>query len=445
MDKLVDWLMNILAPKAQKIFNHPYIAGISSAMTKILPFILAGDIIYIYNVFYNFFPILPDANFLLMFTFRMLGLVTAFMVGHQILEKLELPQYSVIGGVSSVLVFLAFIKPAFDGVATATFDFGRFGPTGMFVSLVAGLMTAAIFHLFASMHILENNDSIPVFIQEWVRNTIPVFVSVAIATALGYFANLDVYSIIQTIFSAIGTFLQSLPGYVLLSFLQAFFFTLGVSPWVWGAIRNPVFAAAIAANIAAVAAGQAPQYIVTYEVMFTIGLITLGGQGSPLPLIVMMLRSKSKKLRQFAKVTIGPEIFNISEPVMYGLPIVFNPILMIPMWINSIIGPLLLWAIFRLGLLSIPAISLQTGSLPAPITTVLMCQDWRASSGTCSSSPCMRSSGTPSTRPLRRRPSQMRKLQRTQRQLERWQFRHDVCKPGKVGRRATRCVDALAC
>ena len=171
MDKLVDWLMNILAPKAQKIFNHPYIAGISSAMTKILPFILAGDIIYIYNVFYNFFPILPDANFLLMFTFRMLGLVTAFMVGHQILEKLELPQYSVIGGVSSVLVFLAFIKPAFDGVATATFDFGRFGPTGMFVSLVAGLMTAAIFHLFASMHILENNDSIPVFIQEWVRNT----------------------------------------------------------------------------------------------------------------------------------------------------------------------------------------------------------------------------------------------------------------------------------
>ena len=249
----------------------------------------------------------------------------------------------------------------------------------------------------------------------------------------------------ETFFDALGGLIESNLGKEGREKLQAFFFTLGVSPWVWGAIRNPVFAAAIAANIAAVAAGQAPQYIVTYEVMFTIGLITLGGQGSPLPLIVMMLRSKSKKLRQFAKVTIGPEIFNISEPVMYGLPIVFNPILMIPMWINSIIGPLLLWAIFRLGLLSIPAISLQTGSLPAPITTVLMCQDWRASSGTCSSSPCMRSSGTPSTRPLRRRPSQMRKLQRTQRQLERWQFRHDVCKPGKVGRRATRCVDALAC
>jgi PTS system cellobiose-specific IIC component len=377
MQKFVDWLTNVLAPKSQKIFNQPYIAGISSAMTKILPFILAGSIIYIYQVFHSFFPVLPDASFLLVFSFRMLGLITAFMVGQQILEKLDLPQFSIIGGITSILVFLAFIKPTLDGVKTATFDFGRFGPTGMFVSLVAGLMVAAIFHLFANMHILENNDTVPVFIQEWIRNTIPVFVSIVIATALSYFLNLDVYSIIQSFFAPIGNFLQSLPGFVLLSFLQAFFFTLGVSPWVWGAIRNPVFAVAIAANIAAVEAGQQPMYIVTYEVMFTIGLISLGGQGSPLPLIVMMLKSKSKKLRQFAKVTIGPEIFNISEPVMYGLPIVFNPILMIPMWINSIVGPLLIWAVFRLHLLNIPAISLQTGSLPAPITTVMICQDWR--------------------------------------------------------------------
>ena len=172
-------------------------------------------------------------------------------------------------------------------------------------------------------------------------------------------------------------FLQSFPGFVLLAFLQSFFFTLGISPWVWGAVRTPVFAAGIAANIEAVAAGLAPQYIVTYEVMFTIGLLTLGGQGSPLPLVVMMLRSKSKKLRQFARVTVGPAIFNISEPIMYGLPIVFNPIMMIPMWINPIVGSCLLWVIFRTGLLNIPAISLQTGSLPAPITTVMICQDWR--------------------------------------------------------------------
>lgn len=378
MKKFIEWLTNVLAPKAQKFFSKPYIAGVSSAMTKILPFILAGSIVYIYGVFQSFLPdILPNLTFLLIFSFRMLGLITAFYVAHQIMEKLEFPQFSIIAGMTSLLVFLMFIKPELDGINTALFQFGRFGPTGLFVSIAAGVLTALFFHLFAKLHILENNDTVPVFVQEWIRNTIPVFVTLSLAYVLCYMVDVDVYQIIMDLFAPISGFLQSFPGFVLLAFLQAFFFTLGVSPWVWGAVRTPVFAAAIAANIAAVEAGLAPQYIVTYEVMFTIGLLTLGGQGSPLPLVAMMLKSKSKKLRQFAAVTIGPAIFNISEPIMYGLPVVFNPIMMIPMWINSIAGSCLLWGIFRMGLLNIPAISLQTGSLPAPITTVMMCQDWR--------------------------------------------------------------------
>ncbi|MBQ6217234.1 MAG: PTS sugar transporter subunit IIC [Erysipelotrichaceae bacterium] len=378
MQKFIDWLTNVLAPKAQKFFNKPYIAGVSSAMTKVLPFILAGSIVYVYGVFQGFFPtVLPNLTFLLIFSFRMLGLITSFYVGHQIMEKLEMPQYSIIAGITSILMFIMFIKPEMEGIATATFQFGRFGPTGMFVSIAAGVLVALVFHLIGKLHILEDNDTVPVFIQEWIRNTIPVFLSVCVGYTLSYGLNLDVYQIIMNLFAPISNFLQSFPGFVLLAFLQSFFFTLGISPWVWGAVRTPVFAAGIAANIEAVAAGLAPQYIVTYEVMFTIGLLTLGGQGSPLPLVVMMLRSKSKKLRQFARVTVGPAIFNISEPIMYGLPIVFNPIMMIPMWINPIVGSCLLWVIFRTGLLKIPAISLQTGSLPAPITTVMICQDWR--------------------------------------------------------------------
>lgn len=378
MQKFINWLTDVLAPKAQKFFSKPYIAGVSSAMLKILPFILAGSIVYIYGVFQGFFPtVLPNLTFLLIFSFRMLGLITVFFVAQQIMEKLNYPQYGSIAGITAILMFLMFIKPELEGIATATFQFGRFGPTGLFVSIVAGVVTALFFHGFAALHILENNDTLPVFIQEWIRNTIPVFVTLTCGYVLCYIVNVDVYQIIMNIFAPISSFLQSFPGFVLLSFLQVFFFTLGVSPWVWGAIRTPVFAAGIAANIAAAEAGLAPQYIVTYEVMFTIGLLTLGGQGSPLPLVAMMLKSKSKKLRQFAAVTIGPAIFNISEPIMYGLPVVFNPIMMIPMWINSIVGSCLLWVVFKLHLLNIPAISLQTGSLPAPFTTVMICQDWK--------------------------------------------------------------------
>ena len=208
MQKFIDWLTNVLAPKAQKFFNKPYIAGVSSAMTKVLPFILAGSIVYVYGVFQGFFPtVLPNLTFLLIFSFRMLGLITAFYVGHQIMEKLEMPQYSIIAGITSILMFIMFIKPEMDGIATATFQFGRFGPTGMFVSIAAGVLVAIVFHLIGKLHILEDNDTVPVFIQEWIRNTIPVFLSVCVGYTLSYGLNLDVYQIIMNLFAPISNFL----------------------------------------------------------------------------------------------------------------------------------------------------------------------------------------------------------------------------------------------
>ncbi len=381
MKKFIDWLTNSFAPSAQKFFARPYIAGVSSAMVKVLPFILTGSLIYIYQIFVGFFPsVFPDLTILLKFSFRMLGLITAFLVPQQTMEKLGYKNYAINAGITGVLVFLVFMNPQFDesGLSTITYAYARFGPTGMFGALSAGLFTTVIFHFWAKLRILENNTSLPDFISDWFRNILPILTSVAISTVLVLVLNIDIFNIVNDFFKPISNFAQTLPGFMLLSFLQAGFFTLGVSPWVWGAIRTPIFATAIAANIAAVAAGQSPEFIVTYEVMFTLGLLTLGGQGSPLPLVLMMLKSKSKKLRQFGKVVLGPAIFNISEPIMYGLPVVFNPIMMIPMWINSLLGAVLIWVTMKANLLAIPSISLQTGSIPAPISSFLITQDWRS-------------------------------------------------------------------
>ena len=78
------------------------------------------------------------------------------------------------------------------------------------------------------------------------------------------------------------------------------------------------------------------------------------------------------------KICIGPSIFNINEPLVYGAPIVFNPLLMIPMWINSIIGPLIIWFVMKAGMLNIPAGVNNTSRIPAPICTWLTTDDFRA-------------------------------------------------------------------
>lgn len=378
MQKFMNWLSEVLAPAANKIFSLPYIAAVSSAMQKILPFILTGSVIYIYNVFRAFIPVLPNFDIIIDYSFRFLALIVAFVVASQLMDKLHIQKYSINAGLTSILVFLVFICPSYDeGKAHILFTYARFGPSGMFVAICAGLMVGFIYHMYSKTHFLENNDVLPDFVTEWFNNILPILVSIAVSVLLVFTAKIDIYQVIIDAFTPIQNFLLSLPGMMTLSFIQVFFFSLGISPWVWGAIRNPVFATAIAANIAAVASAQNPEYIVTYETMFAIGLITMGGQGAPLPLNLLMCRSKSKRLKAMGRVCLGPSFFNISEPLMYGTPVVFNPMLMIPMWVNALVGPVVVWIVMSLGLLKIPAMSLQVSQIPAPISTVICTQDMR--------------------------------------------------------------------
>ena len=158
----------------------------------------------------------------------------------------------------------------------------------------------------------------------------------------------------------------------------AILYSCGVSSWAFGAISTPVFMAGINANIAAIAAGGIATNIVTSETVFTAALVTMGGMGATLPLVVQMLRSKSKKMRTLGKVCIAPSIFNINEPVIYGTPIAFNPLLMLPMWINSFTGPTIIYAAMKFGWLNIPGKMIQVGQVPAPVSTVMITQDFRA-------------------------------------------------------------------
>lgn len=241
MKGIMNWFTNKLAPGMQKVFSNPWIAAVASAMQKILPFILVGSVISIYNVFVRYIPSLPDLSFVNTFSFGMMSLIVAFMVTYFGMVELDHPKYTITAGLTSVTVFL------------------------------------------------------------------------------------------------------------------------------------------MAANAEMALAGGSPIYIVTTETIFTTALIAMGGLGGTLPLnFLMLFKCKSKKLKTMGKICIGPSIFNINEPLVYGAPIVFNPLLMIPMWINSIIGPLIIWFVMKAGMLNIPAGVNNISRIPAPICTWLTTDDFRA-------------------------------------------------------------------
>lgn len=378
MSKIMDWLENKFAPAMSKITQNPWVSALSGSMMKILPIIMTGSLIFFYNVFRSWIPALPDLGGVLQFTFQLTSLILTFLVANQLMEKLGHTRYVLNAGLTAIIVFLIAIKPTISDDNILSVGFDRFGPTGMFVALVVGVLVSVVYHIYAKLHILEDSVTIPDFVCEWINQILPMFVCVLVGTIISNNLNVDMYQVISAVFSPLEHLGRTLPGLIIMMMAISFLYSMGISTWFLGTFTTPILMAGTAANLAQVAAGQTATNIVCYETIYLLSLMTLGGQGCTLTLNVHMLLSKSKRLKSLGKVCIGPSIFNINEPVVFGAPIVFNPILMLPMWINTLVSAVIIWFVMSWGWLAVPAASVTTGQIPAPIGYIIVTGDWRA-------------------------------------------------------------------
>lgn len=377
MKRFMDWLTNSFVPKTNKLFSKPWIAAISSCMQKVIPFILTGSVIYMYNVIVSFVPSLPDLSPILNFSFGIISLIIAFEMANQCMDKLGHPEYLVNAGLASIGVYLMVAMPTGENADSISALMGNLGASGIAVGMIVGLFVSLIFHLWGKLHVLENS-SVPDFVTAWINTIMPNLLSLGITMIFIHVLHIDLYSLVIAAFMPLANIGQTLPGFILICLIPAFFYTLGISSWTFGAITTPIFMAGIQANIDAVAAGGVATNIVTSESVFTLAFITMGGMCATLGLNVLMCFSKSKQLKMLGRVFIVPSIFNINEPIMYGGAVVFNPLLMIPAWINSIVGPIFVWVTMSTGLLNIPEKMIQVGQIPAPICSVMITEDMRA-------------------------------------------------------------------
>lgn len=377
MNRFMKWLAESFAPTMNRWFSKPWLAAVSNCMQKIIPFILTGSLIYFYNVFVSFFPSLPDLSPILNYSFMLITMIVAFMMANQCMEKLNHPGYTTNAGIAAICILFMAVTPKGDSADSLSAFMGNLGPSGIAVGMVIGLFVSFVFHLWGKLHFLEDS-SVPDFVTGWINTIIPNVLCLAIGMIVVFNFGINLVGVILGVFMPISNILSTLPGFILYSFIMGFFYTLGVSTWLWGAISTPVFMINIQQNIDAVAAGNAATQIVTSEAVFTLAFITMGGVCCTLGLNLLMCFSKSKQLKMLGRVFLAPSIFNINEPIMFGAPVVFNPLLMLPAWINAIIGPVYVWVLMSTGLLNIPSKMIQVGQIPAPFCSVMVTQDMRA-------------------------------------------------------------------
>lgn len=373
----MNWLSDSFAPAANKLFSRPWLSAVSGCMQKVVPFILTGSVVYVYNVARYYLPSLPDLSPIASYSFGLITLIVAFMMGNQCMEKLNHPEYTINAGLASVCTLFMSVMPTDENVDSVSALMSNLGASGIAVGMIIGLMVSIIFHIWGRLRFLKDS-SIPDFLVSWINTILPFVICLALGMVLFQALAVDLFQVVLGMLQPVTSYAQTLPGFILICFIPAFFYTLGVSSWLWDAVTMPIFLAGIQANIDAVAAGQPALNIVTYEATFTMAFVTIGGMCATLGLNLLMCVSKSKRLKTMGRVFLIPSIFNINEPVMFGAPVVFNPILMLPAWINAIIGPVYVWVLMSTGLLNIPSKLIHVGQIPAPFSSMLVTEDFRA-------------------------------------------------------------------
>ncbi len=360
--------MNVMLTIAGKIGNNRYLAAIRDAFTDLMPIIIIGSFCTLFaNVVcnttegYMSLANVPGfawlGNFKPLFTAANYGTMNMMAIGVVILLSAKVAEsFGNKDSVVSITALGSFISLCATSVTATATESGEevivanvlssdyTSAKGLFVAMLVGIFSALIYVKLVESGKLEIHmpDSVPPNIARSFAVLFPAFITVFIIAAVGFAfeALLNV-----TLFQAITNFIQTplknvltgLPGFLLLIFMSVLLWFFGIhGTQTLKAIYEPILLAAFAENEAAYMAGETIPNIITTPFMSNFSTITGAGITGGL-LLAILLFSKRDDYRSIAKLSIPCGIFNINEPVTFGLPIVMNPIMGIPFMIAPIV------------------------------------------------------------------------------------------------------------
>lgn len=379
MEKLMDWLEHSFAPKLQKVANLTWVVVIKDSLMQVLPFILAGSIFCCLAILNDYIDWLPSFWTPFAWTMGKLSLMVSFLVPFNYCEKKRFRKQRIIAGITGLILFMIIVEPEVlaDGESGS---FGQahdaYGAGGMFVAIIAGVISGLVFGAFAKFSFFKEDSAIPDFVRQWFDALLPICLTITAGWLVVDVLGVDLYTIVVNIFMPLQNFADTWYGLVIILFLYCVIYSMGISTWVLTPVTEPVKLTLIADNLAMVAAGTATTatlHVFTETFIYTCYL-WIGGVGATLSLVIMMCFSKSTELKALGRACLVPGIFNINEPIVFGA-IAWNPILMVPMWLQGIILPLFTWLFTKvIPFAPIPEIQFELWYCPYPISTFISTQ-----------------------------------------------------------------------
>lgn len=239
---------------------------------------------------------------------------------------------------------------------TGVLSFNDLGTNGMFAGIIVGLLATEILIKLANIDKLEINlgEDVPPAAGASFTTMLPLILTLTIFGILTLILNVvfdtNIIDLIARLVQApLQNLTSNLIGFLLIYSTGNFLFTLGIhQSTISASLLDPIMITNMNENMLAAQAGETPPHILNYSFMYIFG--QMSGTGITAGLIIaVLLFVKYKPYEDITKLSIGPGLFNINEPIIFGLPIVFNLPMMIPFVLSPIISVVIAYFATAIG------------------------------------------------------------------------------------------------
>lgn len=343
MKKIMEFLEKYFVPFAGKIGSQRHLVAIRDGFVAIMPLILVGSL----AVLFNNLPIPGWGDFmkgvfgenwnsfggtLWNGTFAIMSLLVVFSISYNLAKS-----YDKDGLAAGVVSFGALLMLYAGSAKDWALPYPYLGAQGLFVALFVSLVATEIFvKLMGSKKlVIKMPDGVPPAVGRSFAALLPSLIVLVLFGLLKIvLSTVGIPDIHQFIFELIQKPLlglaSSLPAALLVVFLVHLLWFFGLHGTnILLPITTALFLPLMEANVKSFQAGEAAQNIVTSSFFDT--FVYMGGAGTSICLLIaILIVGKRQENKAKAKLGIAPAVFNINEPVLFGMPLVLNPIYAIP-------------------------------------------------------------------------------------------------------------------
>lgn len=410
-DKITKFMDEKLSTPMAKLAEQRHLRAIRDGIIATLPLIIISSMFMVIAFLPNSMPqewtftqfIMENQARILMpyrVSMYIMTLYAVFGIGYSLSVSYDLDGLT--GGILSELAFMLTIIPKSMPVITESITnlassnqelsnyisdlpqgfvlpMGSLGYSGMFIGILVSFFAVEIYRFTQKSGFkISMPEQVPSSVARSFEALTPTAIVLIVISIITMFIGIDLHKIISNLVSPLIKATDTLPSVIIVIVLSQFFWSFGIHGWsIVGSLARPLWLVLLESNTTAFVNGS--EIVNTAAEPFYQWFVMIGGSGATLGLAILFtFRSKSTYGKALGKTAIVPSIFNINEPMIFGAPIVLNPVLIIPFIIAPLLNGIIAWIATSLGLVN-HVVASAPWTLPGPIGAFLACgNDWRA-------------------------------------------------------------------